>query len=120
MKMAQDDIELAKALMPDLSMNVIAEKFEVSLYDLAYSTLECDFSMPQSMFMLRLKRGTVRLTMMDIERKCVRCKEYLPFTHEFWHKANRNKDGAHSMCRACELERKVDVRANHRKQRVLN
>lgn len=111
MTMTIEDIQLAKALMPDMAMTEIAEKLEVSLHCLAYSVLDCDFQMPESVFRKRLKRGAIRLTEFDIERLCIRCDEYLPFTEEFWHKANRNQDGAHTHCRACELERKAELRA---------
>lgn len=106
----KEDIELAKALLPDLAMSEVAEKLEVPLHELAQAVLDCDFIMSESLFRKRLKAGRIRLADDSVERLCTVCNEYSPYVFEFWHRANRSADGAHSMCRCCEHERKAAKR----------
>ena len=107
---SNEDLDLARALMPDLTLDVIAEKLEVPLHSLAQEVLDCDFYMDEGLFRKRLNRGGIRLQDGAIEKCCPRCEEYMPYTREFWHVAKRAKDGAHSMCRFCEHGRKASLR----------
>ncbi|GAL23047.1 hypothetical protein JCM19235_1348 [Vibrio maritimus] len=97
------DIELVKALMPDLPPQVIAEKFEVSLWELTGSAYECDFPMTKRLFDARVKNNNIQIREGAIERRCYRCNEFVPFTAEFWHHNRSSNDGASSHCRACQL-----------------
>jgi len=110
MNISDEDIELGKQLIDDLPIDVISEKLEVPLYDLANAILDCDFKMPRSVFNLRVKKGKIRFEEGAIERYCVRCKDYHPFTLDFWHHNRNTNDGSHTMCRACEHERKENQR----------
>lgn len=108
-----EDLALAKALYPDLSVEVIAEKLEVPVFALAQDLLGCDFGMYESLFNSRLERGVIRFNQeeMEIERCCSRCKQYLPYTKEFWGVRKDSRDGAHKSCRFCESKRKRISRA---------
>jgi len=107
------DLELANELFPCLTLDVIAEKLEVPLFDLAQTMFECDFSMHESLFNFRIKRGLIRLNSdeMEIERYCPHCKLYHPLTKDFWYHSKHNVGGANKRCIACEVERKNASRA---------
>ncbi|GAL23046.1 hypothetical protein JCM19235_1347 [Vibrio maritimus] len=108
--MDNNDIELAKMLLPDLPLNVISDKLEVPLHLLAQEVLDCDFELSESVFTKRLAAKRIRLGEDSIERFCPRCEEYYPLVEEFWHRTRSQIGGAHSMCKGCERERKSKMR----------
>lgn len=118
MTLDKHDKELALALLDDLTLGEVASKFEIREYVLAYTVLEVDFKIPESIFHKRMRSGALRIFEGSIERKCSKCKEYVAFTYEFWQKNRSTDDGANRYCVFCEsIRSKLKYRNNKKKKK---
>ncbi|EGQ9107537.1 hypothetical protein DDM60_002652 [Vibrio cholerae] len=100
------DIELmSQLLQAGLSAELIAEKFETVESEVIQRVYPPERYIKPQDYLSRARRGTLRVGEDSIEKRCSRCRQYLPLNHDFFHHCKGTKDGYLSWCRPCEIER---------------
>lgn len=61
------------------------------------------------LLVIRLISGVYRYAdLVDLEKRCSKCREYFPADNTFFYAAPRSKDGLIDWCKACYLESRAE------------
>ncbi len=109
----QEDIVLMRALLDGgISIDDVADKFELYPSDAIQAVYPSDFHVPIKIFSKRKNNNTMIIGEECLEKMCSRCNEFYPMTTDFWYKAKKSADGCFSWCKACETDRQRDKLIN--------
>ena len=108
-----EDIILMRALLDGgISINDVADKFELLPSDAIQAVYPSDFHVPTKIFSKRKNNNTIIIGEDCLEKMCSRCHEFYPMTLDFWYKSTSSADGSMGWCKACEADRRRDKLIN--------
>ncbi|MDC5753540.1 hypothetical protein [Vibrio europaeus] len=105
-EITEHDVTLMSALILEgMSAEVVAEKFETIESEVIQKVYPTNYYVKPSLYLRRKASGKVRLGEDCLEKRCSRCKQFLPIGLDFFHHDKNSQDGLLGWCRACECDR---------------
>ncbi|WP_146145170.1 hypothetical protein [Photobacterium aquimaris] len=88
------------------TISQLSRRFNVDEMTLGLYVSKSPFTLTTKLYINRVSRGKMRVAEDCLEKHCSRCKEFLPYTLEFFNVHTRSPDGCYAHCLFCEQERK--------------